>query len=265
MIRDFLEAVEELDASAVGAGVSIGGPMDARTGTIKSPPHLPGWDNVPLADILSDALGRPVVVEHDAAACLEAEWLWGAARGATHAAYLTCGTGCGAGVMIDGRILRGPAGQSPEAGHVRLAPDGPEMFGKCGCVESFCSGEGIARLAPWMFPDRFDRPVPTQELAALARDGDASAQTVLGEAADRTGQLCALLADLFSPQVIVLGSLARYLGDEWVARIRDAFEAEALEVNAADTRIVPAGLGETLQDLSAVAPCVFRSVKGGPA
>ncbi len=91
-------------------GVSVGGPMNALTGTVLGPPHLPGWDNVPLAQILRDKLGLDVTVEHDAAACLLAERLWGEARGATHAVYLTMGSGCGAGIMVGGRILRGPGG-----------------------------------------------------------------------------------------------------------------------------------------------------------
>jgi len=240
-----------------GLGVSIGGPLDTLTGTVHSPPHLPGWDGVPLADNLGRALGLPVAVEHDAAACLAAECLWGAARGVTHAAYLTCGTGCGAGVLIGGRLLRGPAGESPEAGHVRLAPDGPEMFGKRGCVESFCGGEGISRLAPYMFPGRFARPVAAERLKDLADGGDEPARRVLDEAARRTGQLCSILADLFAPQVIVLGSLALYLGEEWQETIREEFRREGLEVNSRRTRIVPSALGERLQDLSAIAPVIF--------
>ena len=268
MIADFLKRAKAMlakhpDVRAVG--VSIGGPLDTKAGIVKSPPHLPGWDNIPLAGLLEEKLQLPVVVEHDAAACLLAEWLWGAARGTTHAAYLTCGTGCGGGIMIDGRILRGPKGQSPEVGHVRLAPDGPVMFGKAGSVESFCSGEGIGKLATHMFPERFARPATTAELLKAARAGDRHARAVLAVSARRTGQLCALLADIFCPRVIVLGSLARYFGQPWLAHIRREFRREALPVNSAATRIVPAKLAERLQDLSAIAPCVFRELRNSPA
>jgi glucokinase len=261
MLADFLAAAGELRGlheDLVGVGVSIGGPLNPLTGVILSPPHLPGWDRVPLAETLRRQLDLPVVVEHDAASCLLAEWLWGAARGTTHAIYLTCGTGCGAGVLIDGRILRGPDGQSPEAGHIRLAPDGPVMFGKAGCVESFCSGEGIGKLAGWLLPQRFGKPVNARRLAELAREGDGAAAEVLVEAAARTGQLCGLLADLFSPQVIVLGSLGRYFGPTWREAVAESFRQEALPTNSAHTRIVPAELGERLQDLSAVAAWICR-------
>jgi len=261
MINEFVEQARSLlaDRPEIAAlGVSIGGPLNPLTGMICSPPHLPGWDQIPLADTLAEQLGLPVVVEHDAAACLEAEALWGAARGCSHAAYFTCGTGFGAGILIDGRVLRGPNGESPELGHVRIAPDGPVCFDKAGCAESFCSGTGIARLAPFMFPDRFDGPVEARRLSELAAAGDQAAQAVLDTSGRRTGQVCALLADLLAPQVIVLGSLARYLGEPWLAMARTAFDEEALKANRQPTRIVPPGLGEKLQPLSAIAPVVFR-------
>ena len=264
MLRDFLDRAGSLLGRYPAircVGVSVGGPMNALTGMVLSPPHLPGWDDVPLAAVLRRELGLEVVIEHDAAACLLAEWLWGAAAGTTHAVYLTCGTGCGAGVLIDGRVLRGPGGQTPEVGHVRLAPDGPVMFGKAGCVESFCGGEGIGKLAAFLFPARFGAPVDARRLAELAAGGDGPARAVLGESARRTGQLCGLLGDIFSPQVIVLGSLARYLGPWWLDIIRDEFRRECLPANGAETRIVPAALGERLQDLSAVAPCVYAHMR----
>ena len=261
MIGEFVEQARPLlerHPGVAACGVSIGGPLNPLSGVILSPPHLPGWDGIPLAEQLTAGLGLPVVVEHDAAACLEAEVLWGAAEGCTHAVYLTCGTGFGAGILIDGRILRGPDGETPELGHVRIAPDGPVCFGVAGCAESFCSGEGIAKLAPFLFPDRFEAPVEPRRLVELAAEGDEAAQAVLDESGRRTGQVCAALADVLIPQVIVLGSLARYLPGRWLALIREAFDAEALEANGRHTRIIPAGLGERLQPLSSIAPVVFR-------
>lgn len=267
MLADFLVHAKAMIAAHKGVamvGVSVGGPLNTLTGEVLSPPHLPGWDHVPLAAILHRKLGLPVVVEHDAAACLEAEWLWGAAAGTTHAAYLTCGTGCGCGVLIDGRILRGPHGQSPEIGHVRLSDEGPELFGKSGCVESFCGGQGIGLSASWMFPKLFDRTVTTKDLQDLAEATNQksakvkAARAVLEHSARRTGQVCSILADLVAPQVIVLGSLARYFGPWWVELVRQEFVRESLPINSDHARIVPAKLGKRLQDLSAIAPCVFR-------
>ena len=132
------------------------------------------------------------------------------------------------------------------------------MFGKRGCVESFCSGEGIAKLAPYLFPDCFDRPTAPEALHDLAEGGHGPARAVLEEAARRTGQLCALLTDVFSPELIVLGSLARYLSPWWLDLVRRECSRQSLPTHSRQMRIVSAELGADLQDLSAVAPCAHR-------
>jgi glucokinase len=259
MLEDFLSHLAPLEKEFgpfASLGVSVGGPLDSKRGVILSPPHLPGWDNLPLRDMLMEKLRIPVRVEHDAAACLLAEHYWGNAAGKTHAAYITAGTGCGAGILVDGRILRGPSGQSPEIGHIRLAEDGPKLFGKAGCVESFCSGTGIALLANKLFPVEFPQPVTTRELAELAASGDSSALTVLLTAARWMGRTCALLTDIFSLEVVIIGSLARYLPSWWLDAVRAEFTREVLAENGAHTAIEAPALGDRLQDLSAIAPCV---------
>lgn len=258
MLADFLTSVHVLkyefgDFSALG--VSVGGPLDPHSGIILSPPHLPGWDSYPVRDVLAEKLQLPVTVEHDAAACLLAEYLWGGARGTTHSAYITAGTGCGAGILIDGKVLRGPKGQSVEIGHVRIAESGPLAFGKRGCVESFCSGTGVALLANEMFPRKF---ADNRALVAAANENIAEAREVLAISAKWMGRVCALLGDIFALEVIIVGSLARYFPDWWLEKVHDEFIAEVLPVNGAHTKIIPSVLGDNLQDLSAIAPCVFR-------
>lgn len=259
MVEDFFREVEPLrsvSTEPVAVGVSIGGPLDPVKGIIHSPPHLPGWGDWPLRDQLSASLGLPVVVEHDAVACLLAEHLWGSLQHKSHAVYLTAGTGCGAGVLLDGRVLRGPAGQSTEVGHLRLTDQGPVVYGKEGSVEAYCSGTGLALLAAQM---HFPQPVPVQELVHLAAEGDSRAREVLLESARRMGQVCALFSDLFAPQSIVIGSLANYLPAWWLDAVREAWRAEVLPRHA-DAEIRSSALPDRLQDLSPVAACIFRNL-----
>lgn len=271
MIEEFRTKAAALAADFApfdGLGVSIGGPLNMKTGVVLAPPHLPGWNEVPLQAILKDIFvsslvsEAPVVVQHDAAACLSAEYLWGAARGTSHSIYLTCGTGFGSGIMIDHRILTGPNGESPEIGYAQIADEGPPM-NFCGVVrvghgEGFGSGTGIALLAHKRFPDVFPAGTPLKVVADLAQAGNEAAVSVVNESAERIGQLCVTLAALFSPQVIVLGSLSRYLGEQWIGRIQAVFSASALPVNSRQTKIVPSHLAERLQDLSSIAPVVMR-------
>lgn len=261
MLWDFLSAAESFGddfRSTSTVGVSIGGPLDPVSGRIFSPPHLPGWDDYPLKRILEEHLGKPVTVEHDAAACLIAEHLWGNARSTRHAAYLTAGTGCGAAILHDGHILRGPAGQTTEIGHLRFADDGPEVYGKRGSVESYCSGTGIALLAHAMFPERFPQPVPVKQLVRLAVGGESAAREVLERSARCFGRVCAWLSDLFAPQVIIIGSLATYLPPWWLDLIRAEWSAETLPRHRESAVITASALQERLQDLSSVAACVLE-------
>ena len=260
MLKDFLMralVLRERHSRLKAVGVSIGGPLDSRVGMIYSPPHLPGWTEIPLKARLTNELNLPVQVEHDAVACLIAEWLWGAAQGRTHAVYCTAGTGFGAGIMIAGKIVRGPSGQTTEIGHVRLADSGPRLYGKSGCIESFCSGTGIALLAREMYPKVFLEPTDTRDLCQQSEAGSVPAREVLNTAAKWTGRAYAILADLFSPQVIIAGSLARYLPAWWLTAVEAEFRREALPRNCLHTRVVAPLLGDKVQDLAAIGPCLF--------
>ena len=248
-----VDAVRELAPDARTIGVAIGGPMDARTGTVLSPPHLPGMHGFPLAARLRETLDRPVHVHHDAAACALAEYHWGADRGAHGIAYLTCGTGFGAGLVLGGRAHYGSRGYSPELGHVRYRDDGPDVFGKPGSFESFGAASALPKLARLRDPSY--GAATGADVAERAGRGDPLARAAIGENADAAGAACALLADLLVLDVIVLGSLAAYLGEPWIARVRETFAREALPHHAAACTVRAASLPD-LQDLSGLAAAV---------
>ena len=238
--------------STVGIGVAIGGPLDVKSGRVLSTPHLPFVD-FPLRERLARDCRAPVMVHHDAAACALAEWRWGPDAGVRGLAYLTCGTGFGVGLVIDGNVRYGSNGHSPELGHVRYRDDGPDVFGKPGCFEGFGSAKALALMARASGPARLAALEPAQ-IAALAAAGDADAAAILQENERAVGAACALLADLLVLDVIVLGSLARYLGEPWIANVRSTFEREALPANAAHCRLrAPI---DDVQDLSGLAAAV---------
>ena len=269
MLNDAVGQAEDVMRASgveiVAAGVAVGGPMDGRSGTVLGPPNLPGWDRVPLREHLETALSLPVRVEHDAAACALAEALWGAARGAEVAAYLTCGTGFGLGLVIDGKPFYGGGGHSPEIGHVRLKDDGPVAFGKQGSVEAFCAGASLPKLAAWRFPERWgETPPDGPALARLSEAGDADARAIIDGWADAVGRVAAGVGDTFFPDVILLGSLACRLGPGVLDRLRSAFAAEALPATAARCRLELPALGDRLQDCSALAAAT-RAVDGAAA
>lgn len=260
MWQDICERAGEALAAEprVGAiGVSIGGPMDPYEGVILGPPHLPGWDRVPLRALLEERFSLPTWVEHDAKTGALAEWMFGAGRGTDNMVFLTAGTGLGAGVIADGRLLRGAASAAGECGHWRIAADGPLMFGKRGSWESYASGAGMAALARERFPDRFSA-TSAAELAERARSGDRDARAVIAESSEALGRGLALLVDLLAPEVIALGTLARHMRDIWLEPAIEVMQSEALAESAARCRVVPAALGEALGDVAALCAAIYR-------
>jgi len=257
MINDLITQARHLLSThpqVTHVGVSIGGPLDAARGVILNPPNLPGWDNIPLRDLLNDALDLPVQVHHDAAACALAEAKWGAGRHADTVAYLTCGTGFGLGIVIDGKPYYGTHGQPPELGHLRLTDDGPVGFGVAGSAEGWCAGEGVARIAAWRYPDKWPTgSVKPKDINRFAAEGDPDAINVIQEHGQKTGMACALVTDLFHPQVLTLGSMAQYLGQPWLDSVLTGYQRHVIPASADATTIQPAGLGDRVQDGSALA------------
>src|SRR5438874_7579172 len=110
------KAKMKLDQVA-GIGIGIPGPVDSRTGVVCTLPNLPGWDDLPLSEILRDCCDIPVFVENDANTAGLGEYIFGAGRGCKNIVYLTISTGIGAGIIADGQILEGANGMAGELGH----------------------------------------------------------------------------------------------------------------------------------------------------
>lgn len=246
----------------VAIGVSIGGPLDAARGIVHSPPNLPGWDDIPLKELMAERFGVPVFVEHDARTGALAEWLFGAGRETNDLVYLTFGTGLGTGMIVGGRLVRGATGDSGEAGHWRMSQRGPRAYGKVGSWEALSSGAGLPRLARFLYP-REDWPddLTAETLIARARAGDARAMRAIRISARWLGRGISQLVDLLNPEVVVLGSLAVRAGDLYLPTVRAVVARESLPRNRA-VRIVASGLGERVGDLSALCAAIHHGGLG---
>ncbi|OGY23122.1 MAG: hypothetical protein A2Y57_03250, partial [Candidatus Woykebacteria bacterium RBG_13_40_7b] len=123
-------------------GVSVPGPLSAKTNLVLSSPNLKGFNEKPLAEMLKENLQVPVKVEHDASAAALAEATLGAGKGKNPVLYITVSTGIGSGLIVDGKIYRGL--YNPEAGHQIIDTHGPKCrCGQGGDLEAFSSGESI--------------------------------------------------------------------------------------------------------------------------
>jgi glucokinase len=256
VFNDIATGVADIAASAshkpVALSVSVGGPLNVLQGLVLSPPNLPGWDRIPLKQLLGDRFKLPVYVEHDGNAGALAEWYFGAGRGAKNLVFLTMGTGFGAGLILDGRLYRGTTDVAGEVGHMRIAEDGPDCYGKPGSMEGYASGTGIARLAQLLHPARWPSPPDMTDLAATARGGDSDALHVFNVAALHLGRGLAMLADVLNPERIIMGGLGMRLMDVLVAPALEVFNAEVLPSAGAACSIVPAKLGESIGDIASL-------------
>lgn len=234
-----------------GIGVSCGGPLDSSTGVVYAPPNLPHWDAVPLKALLEKEFGLPVFIENDANATALAEHRWGSGQGCRDMAFLTMGTGIGAGLILEGRLYRGPRDLAGEVGHMTLLPDGPPCpCGKRGCLEALASGTAIGRVGR----ERFGEEAVTAEtVCARARLGDPTAQKILVEAAFWMGLGLANLLQTLNLERIVLGTLAVHAADLLLNPIREAARAHCWPRVWEGVSIVPAALGDAAQDKAALA------------
>ncbi|HZC43581.1 MAG TPA: ROK family protein, partial [Acidobacteriaceae bacterium] len=194
-------------------GISCGGPLDRKRGLVQSPPNLPGWNNVPIVDILKGEFKVDCRLENDANAGAVAEHRFGAGQGVENMIFLTMGTGLGAGIIIGGRLYHGSSDMAGEIGHVRLTPSGPVGYNKAGSVEGWASGGGMAQAATERVRAAMkkgsvtslvaqlatNRILTAKDVADAARQGDELARQIVCDTGTRLGEALAVLVDLLNP------------------------------------------------------------------
>ncbi len=241
----------------LAVGVGAPGLVDVD-GVLRFAPNLPGVVDLALRDLLEERFpGARVRIENDASCAAWAERQTGAARGADHAVMATLGTGIGGGIVVDGRLLRGAHGFAGEVGHMVVDPNGPPCpCGKRGCWERFASGSGLGRLAREQAHARplgrmvelaggDPEDVRGEHVTRAASEGDEGALEVLRAWAWWLALGLANLANVFDPELFVLGGGLVSAGEVLLEPARAAF---AGLVVAGEHRppvgIVPAELGE---------------------
>src|SRR5436309_3228335 len=229
-------------ADVVACGMGLPAPVLAETQLVGSSSILPGWVGVHANEQLAQALGHPVWVDNDANLGALAEMTWGAGRGARDLVYLKLATGIGAGIVVNGSIVRGAAGTAGEIGHTTVDEHGDVCHcGNRGCLETIASADVVLRTL-----QRRDGPaLSLAEAIDAARAGDAGCRRVLGDA----GRL-----------IVVGGDLAD-AGDILLEPMREAIARFAIGTAAHATEVVPATLGRRAEVLGAVA-LALQQVEG---
>ncbi len=200
-VADLVAAVErEGGARVAGIGVAMPGSLSPLTGLVRNANSV--WLNgKPFLQDLTAALGRPVRVENDANCFALSEASDGAAAGARVVFGVILGTGCGGGIVVDGKLITGASGIGGEWGHTPLPwaraeePPVRDWCGRSGCLEQWISGTGFKRWSG----------MSASDADALAQAGDSKAIAALDLLAERIARGLAVVMDILDPEMIVLG------------------------------------------------------------
>ncbi|HKP31802.1 MAG TPA: ROK family protein [Chitinophagaceae bacterium] len=183
-------------------GVAVPGISRAEKGTVWAP-NIEGWEDYPLLEeIRINSKRKKVKIDSDRACCILGETWKGNAKDCKDAIFLAVGTGIGAGIMVDGKIIRGANDIAGAIGWMALDQPYQSKYKQCGSFEYNASGEGLTRVAKEFSGDKFESAYDIFE--AYEAD-DADAKRVIDHAIVYWGMAIANLVSLFNPQKIILG------------------------------------------------------------
>ena len=257
----------------LAVGVGVPGAFDPVTETVWAP-NLPGWTRVPLKRLLKESLARPVFVEGDRNVQALAESWRGVGRGKRikNLVFLTVGTGIGAGLIIEGKVVPGTRGLAGAAGWLAVSDEWRPRFAQVGCLESQGAGPAVARFAEQALrknprslikalADARGGRVTGEIVTQAARRGDRTARAVLEEIGGNLGRGVANIVSLLNPEVVVLGGGLAGAGELILRPLRHAVRQWGQPLGSRQVRIVRSHLGEDAGILGAARYALTRVLK----
>jgi glucokinase len=215
-------------APFAACGIGFGGPVIWGSQMVAKSTHVVGWNDFDLPGWVRGVLGDiPVAMDNDANAGALGEYRFGAGKGCSPLFYMTVSTGIGGGVLIDGKVLRGPDSWAGEIGHMNVRPDGPPcLCGSNGCLERICCGLWLER-----------------DYGATALELMRRPEFVEGYVVDMARALKACIM-LLNPERIVIGGGIAKAGDALFLPLRTELARQMPPWSQARLDVVPAALGD---------------------
>jgi len=249
-------AVEELiEDGIVGLGFGIPSRLDQKTGRVEGSVNIP-LEGLDFRARMQERFSLPVGIENDANAATYGEFHSGAGRDVQSMVMLTLGTGCGGGVVIDGKLYRGWA----EFGHMVIEYDGVPCQGSCtgrGHLEGYVTGTAATKLAQ----EEFGPAADAHRLIRLADERDDAARRILGEMGGKLGAGIGSLVNIFDPELVVIGGGFAAAWDFLAESAREVMERESLAPAGGRVRLARAELG-TAAGLIGAGLVAFDAVDG---
>ncbi|MFZ3577156.1 ROK family protein [Virgibacillus sp. DJP39] len=223
----------------VGIGIGAPGPLDSKSGLITCPPNLPTWIDIPIVELIKQSFSLPVALENDASMAALAEKWVGAGKTNDSFVYMTISTGIGAGIIQDGRLLRGVKGNAGDIGHTVVDPSfGLCTCGQYGCLESIASGTAIAKRGS----EIVGRTLSTQGVFDLYFEGHKEIVALIDRIFLVLGVASVSIINTFDTEKIVIGGGVAKVGEPLFLAIKKYVKEYALNPTGRRTEIIPAQL-----------------------
>lgn len=233
------------DREVLGLTVGVAG-LVGSDGVVRLAPNL-GWRDVALRDALVPALDNPdypIAVENEANLAVRAEYRYGPYAGVPNLVYLNGQAGVGAGIITDGRLLRGGLGYTGEIGHVRVEPDGPLCgCGRRGCLEAVAGIRAlVARVGSTADPADLEPEV--DDIVRRARSHEPAVVGALRDVGHHLGHAVSLLSNVVNPEIVLLGGYFVPLAPWLMPAAEEQLRAGTVAPDAGGCRLTPSGLGQ---------------------
>ncbi len=256
------------DIAFKAVGIGIPGEVNEDRGILTKSVNLPGWDNMPLADLLQSRMGCPIFMDNDANVAVLGEHTFGAGRGVTELMMVTLGTGVGGGLILRGEIYRGADNVTGEIGHMIIQADGLKCnCGRRGCLEAFVCAGAIVRTVLVKLDQGMSSSLATvnrseitaKRIAEAALEGDNLARSIYETAGRYLGIGLGNVNNLMNLQRIVIGGGVAQAGELLLAPARESLRETALTIPGASVELVTSVLGHSAGMMGAAWMAVLQS------
>ncbi len=268
VIGQIQRSIEEVFPSAKGKklrGIGIGSPgiVDEEGGIVKDPPNFAEWHNVPLGNAVKKIFKQHVRVENDANVAAIAEAKFGAGKRHPNFLFVIWGTGVGGGIILDGKIYRGPFGGAGEIGHVCIDYKGLQCnCGAAGCVEAYVGQRYLSQRTVERLKSHPESlilalvngdvsKVEPKLISDAALKGDTLAREIFMEAGTLLGVALGSVLNTVDLRVIIIGGGISAAGDFVFTAIKKSVQSHVMKPMRQDITVLPAKLGNSAGILGA--------------
>ncbi len=254
-IKDLLKETKSEPKNIEGMGFGFPGQIDCKKGVVRLAPNIPGWVEVPIADIMQKEFGIPTRVDNDVRCAALGELNFGAGIGCENLICITVGTGIGSGLIVNGKLVRGASNAAGEIGHIKLDMTGGPLCG-CGdrgCLEAFASGPSIVAMAEeyikggksTKYRELANPEITPYIVSEAAKLGDPVAKRIFTIVGEYIGIGLASVVNLLNPEKIIVGGGVAAAGDILMTPIKETLVKRAMPISGSAVQVVPAQLGNT--------------------